>query len=99
MPIVTCVNSIVAMRKFGVKMEGEGFSTFDAAGRLVPEIDTILAMVKKYDMILASGHLPPAEGMRLFIATMLRSGLKEQEIETMVKTNPAWLLGLDERVN
>jgi hypothetical protein len=34
-------------------------------------------------------NLLPAEGMRLFIATMLRSGLKEQEIETMVKTNPA----------
>jgi predicted TIM-barrel fold metal-dependent hydrolase len=39
---------------------------------------------------------PPApEGMRLFIATMLRKGLDEQEIELMVKTNPAKLLNLD----
>jgi hypothetical protein len=38
---------------------------------------------------------PPApEGMRMFIATMLKNGLKENEIETMVKTNPAKLLGL-----
>jgi len=57
----------------------------------------------KYSIMSAdlsqSKNLLPAEGMRLFIATMLRSGLKEQEIETMVKTNPARLLGLDERVN
>jgi len=40
-------------------------STFDAAGRLVPETGTILALVKKYDMILASGHPPPAETFAL----------------------------------
>jgi hypothetical protein len=39
-------------------------------------------------------HPPAPEGMRLFIATMLRNGLEEKEIELMVKTNPAKLLGL-----
>jgi hypothetical protein len=39
-------------------------------------------------------HPPAPEGMRLFIATMLRNGLEEKEIEMMVKTNPAKLLGL-----
>lgn len=37
----------------------------------------------------------PAEGMRMMIATMLRCGLTEQEMETMVKYNPAKLLDLD----
>ncbi len=37
----------------------------------------------------------PTEGMRMMIATMLRCGLTEKEIELMVKVNPAKLLGLD----
>jgi hypothetical protein len=35
------------------------------------------------------------EGLRLFVATMLKKGLTEQQVELMVKTNPARLLGLD----
>jgi predicted TIM-barrel fold metal-dependent hydrolase len=37
----------------------------------------------------------PAEGMRMMIATMLRCGLTERELETMIKVNPAKLLDLD----
>ncbi len=37
----------------------------------------------------------PAEGMRMAIATMLRCGLSEHEIELLVKVNPAKLLGLE----
>lgn len=36
----------------------------------------------------------PAEGMRFFIGTMLQFGCTEQEIEWMVKKNPAGLLDL-----
>jgi predicted TIM-barrel fold metal-dependent hydrolase len=39
-------------------------------------------------------HPVAPEGLRLFIATMLRKGIDEKEIEIMVKTNPAKLLGL-----
>ncbi|MFC1937856.1 DUF6282 family protein [Chloroflexota bacterium] len=39
-------------------------------------------------------HPPAPEGLRLFIATMLRNGIDEKEIELMVKTNPARLVGL-----
>ncbi len=38
---------------------------------------------------------PPVEGMRLFIATLLKQGIDEKNIELMVKTNPGRLLGLD----
>jgi hypothetical protein len=40
-------------------------------------------------------NLPPAEGMRFFMATLLRVGISEQEIEVMAKRNPARLLDLD----
>ncbi len=39
-------------------------------------------------------HPPAPEGLRLFIATMLRNGLDEKDVELMVKTNPAKLLNL-----
>ena len=38
---------------------------------------------------------PPAEGMRMFIALLLKNGITENEIELMAKMNPAKLLGLD----
>lgn len=37
----------------------------------------------------------PPEGFRMMIATMLKFGLSEAELEILVKTNPARLLGLD----
>ncbi|MFC2042093.1 DUF6282 family protein [Chloroflexota bacterium] len=37
----------------------------------------------------------PAEGIRVAIATMLKCGLSEKEVELMVKINPARLLDLD----
>ncbi len=44
---------------------------------------------------LGQGFNPaPAEGMRVFIAILLRLGVSEQDIEIMVKKNPGRLLGL-----
>jgi hypothetical protein len=37
----------------------------------------------------------PAEGMRMFIALLLKNGITEREIELMAKVNPAKLLDLD----
>jgi hypothetical protein len=37
----------------------------------------------------------PTEGLRQFITCMLDLGITPDEIRTMVKTNPEWLLGLD----
>ena len=36
-----------------------------------------------------------AEGMRMFIALLLKYGITEREIEFLAKENPAKLLGLD----
>ena len=37
----------------------------------------------------------PAEGMRMFMALLLKNGISEREIEFMAKENPAKLLGLE----
>ena len=188
MPTYASANSISTFRKLGVPMEGEGISIIDGKGKLVPEMAPILAIVKKYDMVLATGHIspeeifalveealrigitkllithpldkefsdrvptmdelkqlacmgaiiehtfvchlptefsrnpahtveairelgaehciistdlglfthnpPPAEGFRMFIATLIRHGITGEEIELMAKLNPAKLLGL-----
>lgn len=39
-------------------------------------------------------YTPPVEGLRMFIAALLLGGIKEKDLEQMVKINPAYLLGL-----
>lgn len=188
MPTFSSTNSRAKMRALGLALEGDGFSILDDKGKLVPEIEKILSIVKEQNMVLASGHispaetfalvdearkegieklvithpsdvefvdqafsleeqqklarmgafieqtfvallpsefchdpvervkaikaigaehcimstdlgqywnLPPTEGMRLFISTLLFKGVTPEEIELMAKVNPARLLGLD----
>jgi hypothetical protein len=188
MPTFSAANSINKMRALGLPLEGEGISLLDEAGNLVPEMDRILSIIKKNDMVLATGHISPqetfvlikeahrigikkmvithptdkefaenhfnidelkelaamgafieftligilpnefcrdpalisqtikkigpehcivstdlgqpqnplpVEGMRLFIATLLHHGITQEEVEMMIKANPAKLLDLD----
>jgi hypothetical protein len=188
MPTMSSANSRARMRALGLDLEGEGFSILNGKGQLVPQMGRILALVREYELVLASGHLSPAEiftlvdeackvgiqrlvithasdtgitdqaltledqqrlvqmgafvehtcvsllptessrdpkervnqikavgaehcimstdlgqaknplpveGMRMFIATMLHHGITPEEIELMVKVNPARLLDLD----
>jgi hypothetical protein len=37
---------------------------------------------------------PPAEGMRMMLATLLQFGLSEEDLTILVKQNPSRLLGL-----
>ena len=69
MPTHSSTNSRANMRRIpGVVLEGEGFSLIDAAGKLVPEVSGILSIVKKYNMVLANGHVSPRETFALFEA-------------------------------
>jgi hypothetical protein len=61
MPTFSSCNSISKMRELGLPLEGEGYSILDGKGHLVPEINPILAIVKQYDIVLASGHMSPTE--------------------------------------
>jgi hypothetical protein len=65
MPTFSSSNSISKMRDLGLPLEGEGYSILDNEGQLVPEIHQILPIVKQYDMVLASGHMSPAETFAL----------------------------------
>ena len=47
------------------------------------------------DLGLFGHNASPAEGFRMFIATLAHQGMSEEEITLMAKTNPARLLGLD----
>ena len=37
----------------------------------------------------------PAQGMRVFYYLMLKMGITKEELELMMKKNPAFLLGLE----
>ncbi len=65
MPTFSSRNSISKMRELGLDLKGEGYSILDGKGQLVPEIHPILAIIKQYDMVLASGHMSPAETFAL----------------------------------
>jgi hypothetical protein len=188
MPVFTSKNSrAIVNRRMGLNLRGEGISILGTDGKLFPEVDDILKIIREYDMTLATGHISsreilalaerakqlnvtkmvvthamsglisetiltpeerqmlanegvlmeytaveisptgagvnPAdvaasiksegprncviasdlgrtphptvgEGMRMFISAMLKCGLNEEEINYMVKKNPARMLGL-----
>ena len=82
MPTFFSKNSINMMRKQGLPLEGEGISILDKDGKLVPELIRILSIVKKFDMVLASGHISPEEDFALFTEAQ-KMGIKK-----MVITHP-----------
>jgi hypothetical protein len=61
MPTFSSTNSINKMRALGLPLKGEGISLIDGAGKLVPEMEPILTLIKKRNMILATGHISPQE--------------------------------------
>jgi hypothetical protein len=88
MPTHSSTNSRANMRRIpGVVLEGEGFSLIDAAGKLVPEVGRILSIVKKYNMVLANGHVSPRETFALFEAAQAIG------ISKLVVTHGLWQNG------
>ena len=61
-------------------------------------VDTILAIGPEHCIVstdFGQDHHPmPAEGLRMGVAMLLRSGLEEVEVGILVKDNPSRLLGL-----
>jgi hypothetical protein len=88
MPTHSSTNSRANMRRIpGVVLEGEGFSLIDTAGKLVPEVSRIMAIVKKYNMVLANGHVSPRETFALFEAAQAMG------ITKLVVTHGLWQNG------
>jgi len=75
-------------------------ATMPATGRLDPaKMAEAIKTVGAENCIMSTdfGQIvnpPPAEGMRMFIETMIRYGLSEDEIIKMIRYNPAKVLGL-----
>lgn len=82
MPTFSSANSRNKMRKFGFTLVGDGISILDGNGCLVPEISPVLDVINKYDLILANGHLSPAETFALF------KEAKSRGINKLVVTHP-----------
>ncbi len=82
MPTFSSKNSINMMRKQGLPLQGEGISLLNKEGKLVPEVERILEIIKKFDMVLATGHISPQEAFTLF------EKAKEMGIKRMVVTHP-----------
>lgn len=82
MPTFSSTNSIKKMRALGLPLEGEGISILNKEGKLLPEVERILSIVKKFDMVLASGHISPPEAFVLFNHAF------EMGIKKMVVTHP-----------
>ena len=88
MPTHSSTNSRANMRRLpGAVLEGEGFSLIDSAGKLVPAVGRILAIVKKYNMVLANGHISPKETFALFEAAQAMG------INKLVVTHGLWVNG------
>ena len=61
MPTLSAANSVNVYRKMGIPVSEEGLSLLDDSGQLCPNVSEILEIIKKYDVILATGHISPAE--------------------------------------
>lgn len=83
MPTFSSKNSRAKMRALGLQLDGEGFSILTADGKLVPEIDPILDIIKQNDIVFAGGHMSPPE-----IFTLVEAARKKN-IEKIVITHPS----------
>jgi hypothetical protein len=79
MPTFSSASSRARMRTRGMDLEGDGFSIIDPDGHLVPEINPVLKLVKEHNMVLASGHLSPAETL-ILIDEARKTGIKKMVI-------------------
>ena len=73
--------------KMQIELKAEGLlkppvKIFDASGKFLPEIDEILDRIRKYKMILATGHLSPEESIKL------TKYATEHGVERIIITHP-----------
>ncbi|MEJ2738640.1 MAG: DUF6282 family protein [Dehalococcoidia bacterium] len=66
----------------GVTIDSGGFSILDSNNKLVPEVNDILTVIKDFDMVLATGHISPAETFALVEAALAKG------ISKIVITHP-----------
>ena len=94
-------DDIVALAKRGAFIEHCFLSCLPAQHSWLSPTDLVAAIRKigAQHCVLGTDlgiawNPPPAEGMRMFVSTLLRHGLPENDIRMMAQTNPLQLLGL-----
>jgi hypothetical protein len=76
MPTFSSANSINKMRSLGFPLNGEGLCITDSSGKLVKEMESILSVIQKNNMVLATGHISPQE-IIVLVAEAQRDGIKK----------------------
>ena len=71
---------------------GPGIVITDEDGHLKSEVSDILDIIKEHDMVLASGHVSPAEAITLFREA------KNKGITRMIATHPGGIATMDEHL-
>ena len=61
---------------------GSGFKLISDDGKLIEQVVDVIEVIKFYDLVIASGHVSPAETLALFREA------KAQGIERMIATHP-----------
>ena len=83
--------SVVWMPTIDAAGSGEGRTrVVDEGGGLTPAANEVLDLVHQHGMVLASGHLPPAQVLTLFTRA------KELGIEGLIATHPVAVASMDE---
>ena len=70
---------------------GEGLRLTDESGNLIPEVFNVLDIINEYDMVLASGHVSPAEALLLFREAKARG------VTRMIATHPGETASINEQ--
>jgi hypothetical protein len=82
MPTFTSANDV----KLNTGHDG-GISVLDSKGKLLPVIDELLNTVKKYEMVLCTGHISTVETFALVDRAL------EKGISRIIITHPLWPAG------
>jgi hypothetical protein len=88
MPTHSSTNSRNDLIKLpGVTSVGDVYSLLTTENKLIPEVDRILALIKKYNMVLANGHISPRETFALVEAA------QKIGITKVIITHGLWVNG------
>jgi hypothetical protein len=88
MPTHSATNSRNDLIKLpGVTSVGDVYSLLTTENKLIPEVDRILAIIKKYNMVLANGHISPRETFALVEAA------QKIGITKVIITHGLWVNG------
>jgi len=75
------------------KLPGEGISLLDAKDKLVPGVREIMEVVKKYNIILATGHIAPVKEAMVLVEEARKMGLPKvvvtHPLELRAGSNPS----------